>query len=91
MSTETSAKGIRILWEERLLIIELSWGAEFAVALDSLPALAQADDEQLLDGRVTRDGSHVAWPVLNLELSVVTLVEDAVALARSGRKRRPKR
>ncbi len=90
LSIETSAKGIRILREERLLILELTWGAEFAVAIDSLPALEHVGDEQLLDVCVTRDGNHIAWPALKLELSVATLVQDAVMQAQIGRRRRPR-
>lgn len=91
MPTEPIAKGVRILQQERLLILELVWGAEFAVGLDSLPDLDRASDASLLDARVTRDGSHVAWPALDVELSIATLIEDAIAQARISRKRRPKR
>jgi hypothetical protein len=88
LRAEPHAKGVRYSRRQRLLHIELTNGAAFAIPIELIPGLDEASDRALSDVSVGPAGVGIRLERLDADLSVASLARmafgPAVLLSAAG-------
>jgi hypothetical protein len=84
-NVERSATAARYDGGRHALVLVLRSGAELAIPIASIAALAKASPEQLSGVALESDGMDLRWDELDVDLLVVGLVRDATGEAAAYR------